>query len=133
MPNDRASITIPKPTARSRLTNGRELFLGEVDGRSREARRYRDVYAGLVSHLGGDDIVTEPRRHLAKRASALVVWCEVEESKLATSADMDIATYTTAINALRRLLGDLGLERVARDVSPPLADYLAAKAEGVSK
>lgn len=132
MPNDRASITIPKPTARSRLTNGRELFLGEVDGRSREARRYRDVYAGLVSHLGGDDIVTEPRRHLAKRASALVVWCEVEEAKLASAADLDIGIYTTAINALRRLLGDLGLERVAVDVSPPLADYLAAKSVEVS-
>ena len=125
-----ATITVPKPTARSRLTNGRELFLGEVDGRSREARRYRDVYAGLVAHLGGDDVVTDPRRHLAKRASALVVWTEVEESKLATGETLDIGTYTTAINALRRLLGDLGLERVARDVTPPLADYLAAKAEG---
>ncbi len=132
MPMGSATITVPKPTARSRLTNGRELFLGDVDGRGREARRYRDVYAGLVAHLGGDAIVTEPRRHLAKRASALVVWCEVEEAKLATSADLDIGTYTTAINALRRLLGDLGLERVARDVSPPLADYLAAKAEEVS-
>ncbi len=132
MPSDSTAVATPSPTTRSRLTNGNDLFLGEVDGRSREARRYRDVYSGLVAHLGGADIVTEPRRHLAKRASALVVWCEVEEAKLATSADLDIATYTTAINALRRLLGDLGLERVARDVSPPLADYLAAKAEGVS-
>ena len=83
MPIDSTVDTGVRPTARSRLTNGRELFLGEVDGRSREARRYRDVYAGLVAHLGGADVVTEPRRHLAKRASALVVWCEVEEAKLA--------------------------------------------------
>ena len=131
MPIDSATETGVKLTARSRLTNGRELFLGEVDGRTREARRYRDVYAGLVAHLGGDDVVTEPRRHLAKRASALVVWCETEEAKLAASDDLDIGTYTTAINALRRLLGDLGLERAARDVTPPLAAYLAAKAEGV--
>ncbi len=127
-----ATITVPKPTARSRLTNGRELFLGDVDGRSREARRYRDVYAGLVGHLGGDDVVTEPRRHLAKRASALVVWCETEEAKLAAADDLDIGSYTTAINALRRLLGDLGLERAARDVTPPLADYLATKAREAS-
>ena len=126
-----ATITVPKPTARSRLTNGRELFLGEVDGRSREARRYRDVYAGLVAHLGGDDVVTEPRRHLAKRASALVVWAEMEEARLATGEVLDVQTYTTAVNALRRLLCDLGLERVARDVTPPLSDYLKAKAEEV--
>ena len=131
MPSDSTAVATPSPTTRSRLTNGRDLFLGEVDGRSREARRYRDVYVALVAHLGGDDVVTEPRRHLAKRASALVVWCETEEAKLAASEDLDIGTYTTAINALRRLLGDLGLERVARDVTPPLAAYLAAKAEEV--
>ena len=131
MPSDSTAVATPSPTTRSRLTNGRDLFLGDIDGRSREARRYRDVYVALVAHLGGDDVVTEPRRHLAKRASALVVWCETEEAKLATSDDLDIGTYTTAINALRRLLGDLGLERVARDVTPPLSDYLKAKAEEV--
>ncbi len=34
----------------------------------------------------------------------------------------------TAVNALRRLMVDLGLERAARDVTPPLSDYLKAKA-----
>ena len=63
-------------------------------------------------------------------AAALIAWAEVEEAKLATGEKLDVQTYTTAVNALRRLLGDLGLERVARDVTPPLADYLAAKAEG---
>jgi len=73
---------------------------------------------------------SEVKRHLAKRASALIVWAEVEEAKLATGEKLDVQTYTTAVNALRRLLGDLGLERAARDATPPLADYLAAKAEG---
>ena len=131
MPSDSTAVATPSPTTRSRLTNGRDLFLGEVDGRSREARRYRDVYAGLVAHLGGDDVVTEPRRHLAKRASALIVWAEVEEANLATGETLDVQTYVTAVNALRRLLVDLGLERAARDVTPPLAAYLAAKAEEV--
>ena len=126
------NVTASKPTGRSRVSNGRDLFLADVDGRGREARRYRDVYVALVAHLGGDDVVTEPRRHLAKRASALVVWCEVEEAKLATGETLDVQIYTTAVNALRRLLVDLGLERAARDVTPPLAAYLAAKAEEVS-
>ena len=129
LPSDSTAITTPSPTTRSRLTNGRDLFLGEVDGRSREARRYRDVYAGLVAHLGGEDHASETKRHLAKRAAALIVWCEVEEAKLATGEMLDVQVYTTAVNALRRLLVDLGLERAARDVTPPLADYLRAKAE----
>ena len=124
LPSDSTTVATPPPTTRSRVSNGRELFLGEVDGRSREARRFRDVYAGLVAHLGGEDHASEVKRHLAKRASALIVWSEVEEAKT-----LDVQTYTTAVNALRRLLGDLGLERVARDVTP-LSDYLTAKAAG---
>ena len=130
MPTGSATVTVPKPTARSRISNGKELFLADVDGRSREARRYRDVYLALVAHLGGEAHASETKRHLAKRASALIVWAEIEEARLATGETLDVQTYTTAVNTLRRLLGDLGLERVARDVTPPLADYLAAKAEG---
>ena len=129
MPSDSTTVATPPPTTRSRVSNGRELFLGDVDGRSREARRFRDVYAGLVAHLGGEDHASEVKRHLAKRASALIVWSEVEEAKIATGETLDVQTYTTAVNALRRLLGDLGLERVARDVTP-LSDYLTAKAAG---
>ncbi len=128
MPSDSAVNTAASPTTRSRLTNGRELFLADVDGRSREARRYRDVYVALIAHLGGEAHASETKRHLAKRASALIVWAEIEEARLATGETLDVQTYTTAVNALRRLLGDLGLERVARDVTPPLADYLKAKA-----
>ncbi len=131
LPADSAAVATPSPTTRSRLTNGRDLFLGDVDGRSREARRYRDVYAALIAHLGGDGHASEVKCHLAKRASALIVWAEVEEGRLAAGEMLDVQTYTTAVNALRRLLGDLGLERAARDVTPPLADYLKAKAREV--
>ncbi len=131
MPVDSAAVTAPSPTTRSRLTNGRELFLADVDGRSREARRYRDVYAALIAHLGGEAHASETKCHLAKRASALIIWAEMEEARLATDEALDVQTYTTAVNALRRLLVDLGLERVARDVTPPLADYLKAKAREV--
>lgn len=130
MPTDSATVAEPSPTTRSRLTNGRELFLADVDGRSREARRYRDVYAGLMQHLGGEDHASEAKRHLAKRAAALIVWAEREEARLAQGEPLDVAGYTTAINALRRLLGDLGLEPTARDVTPSLDAYLRSKAEG---
>ena len=41
----------------------------------------------------------------------------------AAAGKIDIVTYTTATNTLRRLVADVGLERVARDV-PDLADWL---------
>ena len=49
---------------------------------------------------------------------------------MANGKDIDIAEFTTATNALRRLLADLGLERRQRDLTPSLEGYLAAKASG---
>lgn len=114
-------------STRSRLSNGADMFLAQADGRSREARRFKDVFGDLIIHLGGDGHVSEARRHLAKRATALIVWCETVESKLAAGEELDIGPYTTGINSLRRLLSDLGLDPVARDITPSLGEYLRTR------
>ncbi len=36
-------------TTRSRVTNGKSLFLERVDGRSLTARRYRDLYQAFIA------------------------------------------------------------------------------------
>ena len=41
---------------------------------------------------------------------------------------VELDKYCTLVNAQRRVLGDIGLERRARDVTPKLTDYLEAKA-----
>jgi hypothetical protein len=96
-----------------------------VDGRSAFARRYRDILAQLVSDLGGDP--SEAQSLIARRAATLAVWSEQAEAQLASGVELDIGEFTTAVNALRRLLCDLGLERRMRDVTS-LATYLEAKA-----
>lgn len=124
MQADRSVFTDTPATARSAIANGTTLWIDGVDGRSREARRFRDVYGDLVAHLGGSDYATEPQKHLARRAAALVVWAEMAESKLATDGDLNIQNYTTTANTLRRLLQDIGLQRVARDVTTQLGTLL---------
>ena len=109
---------------RSRVSNGAELFVGQADGRSREARRFRDVYADLIEHAGGDSRISEARRHLVKRATALVVWCECEEAKLANGKALDTSAYNGSVNTLRRLLADIGIDRTIRDVTPSLGQYI---------
>ena len=113
--------------ARSRASNGASTFLGNIDNRSREARRFIDVFNALLDHVGGAESCGEVRLHLAKRASALVVWCEVQESKLVfeNGKDFDPVVFATGCNSLRRLLLDLGLSPHLRDVTPDLAKYLA--------
>ncbi len=50
---------MPSKTTRSRVTNGKALFLERVDGRSLTARRYRDLYQAFIADLGGMATVSE--------------------------------------------------------------------------
>ena len=130
---DGSDVVTTSLKSRSRVSNGAQLFLSEADGRGKEARRYRDVYHGLLVHLGGDG-VSEVRHHLAKRAAALITWCECCEAELASGGNgegrFDIGLYTTGVNSLRRILSDLGLDPVARDITPgSLSSYFTATVE----
>src|SRR5262245_21283795 len=111
-----------KPEGRSRVSNGKDLFLEDVDGRSVLARRYQDILSQLTSDLGGDP--SEAQSIIARRATTLAVWCEQAEAKAAGGETLNIGEFTTATNTLRRLLLDLGLERRMRDITPTIDAYL---------
>ncbi|WP_220149774.1 hypothetical protein [Sphingomonas aracearum] len=102
------------------------MVLSGVDGRSLEARRYREILAALVSDMGGDP--SEAQEQIARRAAMLAIWCEGQDTAAALGTPIDVAAYTTASNALRRLLETLGLKRVPRDITPTLAEYAARRA-----
>ena len=62
------------PVSRSRVTNGRSLFVATVDGRpidgrTVQARRFRDVLEAILGDLGGRDSISEGEYQLARRAT----------------------------------------------------------------
>jgi hypothetical protein len=113
---------VAKPEARSRVSNGKDLFLDGVDGRSVLARRYRDILAQLTSDIGGDP--SEAQSIIIRRATQLAVWCEQADAAAAGGKPLNIVEYATATNTLRRLLLDLGLERRMKDITPSISSYL---------
>jgi hypothetical protein len=109
---------LAKPTARSRITNGKELLPG-VDGRTLWARRFRDVLALHLGDLGGEANTSEAEKALARRAACLIVELEQLELRFAQSGGAEgnlLERYQRAANSLRRLLESLGLERRAKPV-----------------
>jgi hypothetical protein len=44
---------------------------------------------------------------------------------MAKGTQLDVGPYTTAVNSLRRLLSDLGLQRIAKDATMTPAQYAA--------
>lgn len=129
MPSDSSKAASPSPFNGTRVGTGRSILPG-VDGRSAGARRYREIVHQLESDAGGDP--SGAQQAIIRRAATLAVWCEQAEGEFANGAELDIQAFTTATNALRRLLADLGLERKARDITPSLEQYIRAKAGGAS-
>lgn len=116
----------PMPPQFSTRKGNAGFVLAGVDGRSAMARRFREIVSNIESDLGGD--LSEAQRHLTARAATLAIWAEERETELAEGKEFDASQYATIANAMRRLLGDLGLERRARDVTPSLASYLEGQA-----
>ena len=97
-----------KPEGRSRVGNGKMLLSG-VDTHSVEYR---------------ESVV---QRAIAEEAAGLVVWCRRARLALLTDGEFDVGQYTTAANSLRRLLADIGQERMLKTIVPSLEEYAASK------
>jgi hypothetical protein len=110
---------------RSAVTSGRKLFV-EGDPNSAWSRRFHDLVLGHVSDLGGADLLSEAQFSLVRRCAAIE--CELErlDARLSVGDPVDMDSYARVAGHLRRLFETLGVERVARDVTPTLGDLLRA-------
>ena len=91
--------------------------------------RLRDLVGLVTADLGGPDHLSEAQRQIVRRIASLSVGCEIEEARMADGDEIDIDEFQRCSNSLRRLCESVGLERVARDVTPDLATYTRIKAE----
>src|SRR5262245_59180005 len=123
-PPGRRPSAIASPCQRSRVTNGKTLFV-EADNRGPWARRFRDVLTEIVSDLGGPDLLSEGQRQLARRIATISIACERMEGEAAAGEPINLELYGRLTDRLGRALQRLGLERRPRDVTPSLAEYLA--------
>ena len=119
-------------TRRSRFTKGKELFLTLRDGNSAWARRLTDLISLHVSDLGGPDAISEAEKALVRRASMLILQCELLEQRWARNggeaSEKSLIAYQRVASALRRILESLGLGRRSRNITPTVDEYLRQKA-----
>jgi hypothetical protein len=125
----RAGSVPAKSKVRSRITNSPAMR----HGRSPEARRVRDLYAGYVAALGGPADV--PTLALILAAAEAVALAEVARREClggmtAAGAELVVRLENTANRSLRRI----GLAKAgAKPAGPNLQEFLAARTgKGVS-
>jgi hypothetical protein len=121
----RDALTPKKPSARSRVGNGKAL-LSQVDLRGVAYREYCDVAADLAAHMGGADRVTAVERAILEEASGMIVWCRQARAALLNGKDFSVGDYAKAVNCLRRLLEDIGQQPRLKDVTPSISAYVKA-------
>jgi hypothetical protein len=119
------SNTARSSRLRSRVTNGSKLVVG-LDGRSAEARRYRDLVIGYADDLGGADRITEAQRALIGQVATLQIQSERVQAAVLRGEQVNLEQLTRLANASTRILSRLGLKRERSDATPDLAAYLAA-------
>ena len=123
--SDVSALAKPSKTTRSAIANGSRLHVVEVDGRSTEARRFRDILAEIVSDLGGSDTLSEAQRQLARRATLMSVQAELMEADSLIGKPLDLDAYGALSDRLGRCLNRLGIKRVAKVVPNALADHFS--------
>jgi hypothetical protein len=112
-------------TLRSRITNHSDLLPG-LDGRTAAARRFRDLVCAYIADMGGIDHCSEIKLGLLRRLAATTVQSEIIEAKMVNGEQVDISTLCTLASTTVRIAQRLGIERHARDVTPPnVAEYVA--------
>jgi hypothetical protein len=114
-PLNGSQIAPRAPELRSRITNHRDLLPG-VNGRSAEARRFRDLVSSYVSDMGGLDLCSEIKIGLLRRLAAATVAAERLEARMINGEAVDIGQLCTLASTTVRLASRVGLERRARPV-----------------
>jgi hypothetical protein len=126
--SDSAPVGHRSSKQRSRLTNGTAL-LPDIDGRSAIARRFKDITSGILTDQGGADQCSESRLQLVRRFAAAAVLAEQLESRLANGEQIDVQEHALLCSTLARLASRIGINRVAKNVTPTLSEYLTGAAE----
>jgi hypothetical protein len=123
---DRAAVERRPSKQRSRVTNNAAL-LPDIDGRSALARRFKDIASQILVDQGGAARCSESRTQLVRRGRRLFGRADGEPSHQRWR--IDIQAHALLCSTLARLGSRIGLGRIAKDITPSLAEYLSRKSD----
>jgi hypothetical protein len=85
-----------------------------VDGRSRQARRFKRLCGDLAGDLGGEDSLTAAEAALVRQAAVITMQAEEAQTALLRGETVDSDDLVRLSNASTRLLSALGVARRKR-------------------
>lgn len=98
-----------------------------LDRRTRPYRRYEAIRDAVLSDMGGEENTSEVQRQLVAKFSTLALQLKSMEAAAIEGNEINLDLFGRCAGHLRRIAEALGMKRVARDVTPSLTEYLAAR------
>ena len=83
----------------------------------------------LVSDLGGAGQLSEACLQLCRRLAGHSCLAEAMEAKVVNGETIDLQEYALMTSNSVRVASRIGIERIARDISPPTLDQIAEEIE----
>jgi hypothetical protein len=126
------SLVMRKSHGRSSVSNGKILHANSagIDGRSHNARRFRDLVRAHEASLGGN--LSEIDMALVRTAAALTLKSEQLQADLAAGKDVDSDALIRLASTSRRALAAVSAKAIDRKpTAMTLQEYLAAKGAAV--
>jgi hypothetical protein len=118
----------PRPqNIRARVSNDPFRAPGGIDGRSAEARRFRDLCHSLAADFGGQDQINEATALLIRNAATISLHLERLQARL-TGGDGDLRTVTELTrlgNVHARALRAIGFKKPQVKAPTGLAAHFA--------
>ena len=111
----------------SELPKVRLLTLDSLDGRTAAAKCVNDLIAAIEADHGGADDMSTARRSIAETAALATAMIRDLGARWIKGEQVDLGLFATLSNAQRRAFETLGFDRVPKNVTPSVNEYLAQK------
>ena len=103
----------------SKAIKVRLLTRKSLDGRTRARKQFDAIANGIASDLGGEDHLSTVQRHLVEAFAGAAVHVHDLNARLLKGEAVDVLKHSQAISSMVRIAARIGIDRVARDITPP--------------
>jgi len=102
----------------------RLLTRDKLDRRTLASKKFSAIADGVAADLGGESRLTTVQKHLVEAFAGCALHVNDLNARLLLGQQVDIFAHSQAISTMVRIASRIGIDRVAKDISPTLSDYL---------
>ena len=127
MPSDAVELQPVRSRRQHKAVRSQLLSIASLDRRSNAKKAFDRIVAEVENDLGGPAGLTAVQRALIEAFAATSILVNDQGARVVLGEPVDVATFAQLTSTMCRLASRIGIERIARDVTPTLDQYLRAK------